>query len=168
MPNHRKSNEQKRLAGTYRKDRDVKPTAGERLTEAPEAPDAMSRGAVQEWEALAPVLVKLGTICRGDLRAFEQLCETLATANALQSVIEAEGILLKMGNGAYKTNPAQKSLEVARAQAMRMYDQFGITPKARNYVSAAPNPADYDPYSDEALEGDGFRSQKRGFQTIPR
>jgi P27 family predicted phage terminase small subunit len=154
MPNHRKSNEQKRLAGTYRKDRDVKPTAGERLTEAPEAPDAMSQGARQEWKALAPVLVELGILTRGDLRAAEQLCETLATANALQAIIAAEGVLLKMGNGAYKTNPAQRSLEVARNQAMRMYDAFGITPKARGYVSAAPEHKNDD--------------DENGFQSMPR
>ena len=168
MPNHRKSNEQKRLEGTYRKDRDKQPAAGERLTEPVPAPDAASRGAKKEWDALMPVLVSLGTICKADLRAFLQLCEILATANALQAVIEAEGILLKMGNGAYKTNPAQKSLEVARNQAMRMYDAFGITPKARSYVSVAPRGADYDPYSDEALEGDGFVYLNSGPQTIPR
>ena len=168
MPNHRKSNEEKQLAGTYRKDRDKATLAGVRLTEAPEPPDTLSNGARVEWQSLAPVLVELGTICRGDLRAFEQLCETLSTANALQAVIAAEGILLKMGNGSYKTNPAQKSLETARNQAARLYTEFGLTPKARNYVSVAPKVADYDPYSDEALEGDGFQTMSRGFQPAPR
>ena len=154
MPNYRKPNHLKRLSGTYRKDRDVPVAAGDRLTEPPEPPDALSQGARQEWIALAPVLVELGTLCRGDLRAFEQLCETLATANSLQAVIAAEGILLKMGNGSYKTNPAQKSLETARNQAARLFTEFGLTPKARNYVSAAPGPAPDDSldHLDDAFE----------------
>ena len=93
---------------------------------------------MQEWLALAPVLVELGTICRGDLRAFEQLTETLATQNTLQAVIESEGVLLKTGTGSFKTNPAMRSLETARNQAARLFTEFGLTPKARNYVSPVP------------------------------
>ena len=140
MPNPRKPEALKRLSGTYRPDRDNQSPAGDRLTESPEAPDTMSLGAKQEWKALSPVLVSLGTICKADLRAFEQLCETLATQTALQAVIESEGVLLKTGTGSYKTNPAMRSLETARNQAKALYTEFGLTPKARNYVSPVPNP----------------------------
>jgi hypothetical protein len=43
---------------------------------------------------------------------------------------------------------------------MRMYDQFGITPRSRGYVSAAPKPVDD--------EENGFVMLNRGPQTIPR
>jgi P27 family predicted phage terminase small subunit len=168
MSNPRKSNEQKHLAGTYRADRDKPPAAGERLTEAPEPPDTLSLGARQEWIALAPVLVELGTLCRGDLRAFEQLCETLATANSLQAIIQAEGVLLKMGNGGFKTNPAMKSLEVARNQAARLFTEYGLTPKARNYVSRAPEPKGDSIYDHLDDDEPGFVMLKRGFQPNPR
>ena len=152
MPNYRKSNEAKHLSNTWRKDRDVPVTVGDRLTEPPEPPETLSQGARAEWIVQAPVLVGLGTLCEGDLRAFAQLCETLATANALQAVIADEGILLKMGNGSYKTNPAQKSLEVARNQAARLFTEFGLTPKARNYVTPAPGPAGNNPYDYDDFE----------------
>jgi P27 family predicted phage terminase small subunit len=148
----RKSEALKRLSGTYRADRDHQPAAGERLTEVPPPPDNMSPGAKQEWINLAHVLVELGTLCRADLRALEQLCETLATQSSLQAVIESEGVLLKTGTGSFKTNPAMLSLQAARNQAMRMYETFGITPKARSYVSQAPGPGN--PYDD--LDGDDF------------
>ena len=157
MSNPKVSNDLKKLRGTLRADRQNQPKAGERLTECVPAPDTASRGAMKEWDALMPILVELGTICRGDLRAFEQLCETLATQSALQAVIEAEGILLKTASGSFKTNPAMRSLETARNQAKALYTEFGLTPKARSYVSAAPKSPEYDPYSDESLEGNGFQ-----------
>ena len=81
--NPKVSKELKELRGTDRADGNRPPAAGERLTEPPQAPDSLSRGAKQEWKTLAPVLVELGTVCRGDLRAFEQLCETLAALVSL-------------------------------------------------------------------------------------
>ena len=170
--NPKTSQELKKLRGTDRADRQRPIAAGERLKEPPEAPDTLSPGAVQEWKALAPVLVELGTVCRGDLRAFEQLCETLATANALQAAIETEGVLIKTGTGSFKTNPAQRSLETARNQATRLFTEFGLTPKARNYVSRVPDSGGYNPY--EHLEdnfvdlNDDFPTLKRGFQSQPR
>lgn len=166
MPNPRIPNRLKRLRGTNRADRNIVAKAGDRIAEPPEAPDTLSDGARKEWEALAPVLVELGTICKGDLRAFEQLCETLATANALQAIIEDEGVLLKTGADGFKANPAQKSLETARAQAMRLYSEFGITPKARNYVSAAPKPREPSPWDDDFVDPDD--DEPRGFQYLPR
>ena len=145
MANPRKPEALKHLSGTYRADRDNQPPAGERLREAPEAPATLSIGAKQEWDDLAPVLVELGTLCRADLRAFKQLCETLATQTSLLAVIEAEGVLLKTGTGSFKTNPAMRSLETARNQAKMLYTEFGLTPKARSYVSRAPNHVKVDP-----------------------
>jgi P27 family predicted phage terminase small subunit len=153
MSNPRVSDEIKDLRGTNRADRQKKALAGERLTEPVPAPDTASGPAKKEWDKLMPILVELGTVCRADLRAFEQLCETLATQTALQTVIEAEGCLLKTGNGSFKTNPAMRSLETARNQAKALYTEFGLTPKARSYVSAAPAPVD---------------KSKSVFRTIPR
>jgi P27 family predicted phage terminase small subunit len=146
----RKTEEFKRLSNTYREDRGLPPAAGERLTEVPEPPDTLSRGASQEWRQLANVTVELGTLCLADLRALEQLCEILATASALQAVIEAEGVLLSTGTGSFKTNPAMISLTAARNQAKALFIEFGLTPKARSYVSQAPCPIE------ERNRGDDF------------
>jgi len=166
--NPKTSKELKKLRGTYRADREKSVAAGERLAEAPSPPDTLSRGAKKEWTALAGVLVELGTVCRGDLRAFEQLCETLATANALQAVIEAEGVLIKTGTGSFKTNPAQRSLETARNQATRLFTEFGLTPKARNYVSRVPDSGGYNPYDHLEDNFVDLNDRKTGFQSIPR
>jgi P27 family predicted phage terminase small subunit len=138
MPNPPKPEHLKQLYGTARKDRQRAAAAGDRLTEPPDAPSTLSAGARAEWHALAPILVEMETLCRGDLRALEQLAETLATQRELQAVIEAEGVLLQTAAGGYKTNPAMRSLETARNQAKALFIEFGLTPKARSYVSPAP------------------------------
>jgi P27 family predicted phage terminase small subunit len=117
-------------------------TAADRLTDPPEPPETMSTGARLEWLKLAPVVVELGTMCRGDLRAFEQLTETLAMQTELQELVRSQGWLLPTGTDSYKANPAVKSLETARNQSHRLLVEFGLTPKARNYVSKAPEPVD--------------------------
>ena len=123
-----------------RREAKTKITAGDRLTKAPPPPDTLSIGARQEWQSLAPTVVELGTMCRGDLRAFEQLCETLAMQSELQELVRAQGLMITTGTGSFKANPAVKSLETARNQSHRLLVEFGLTPKARNYVSRAPDP----------------------------
>ncbi len=123
-----------------RREPKTKLKAGDRLTKAPLAPKTLSQNAKQEWKVLASVLVELGTICKADLRALEMLCEILADASRLQKMVNIEGLLLETGTGGKKANPAVKSLETARNQAERMLANFGLYPKARNYVSRAPEP----------------------------
>ena len=86
-------------------------------------------------------------MCRGDLRAFEQLAETLAMQTELQELVRSQGLLLKTGTDSFKANPAVKSLETARNQSHRLLVEFGLTPKARNYVTKAPAPAKDNPWS---------------------
>ena len=123
-----------------RREPKTKLQAGDRLTKVPPAPKTLNQGARQEWKALTPVLVELGTICKADLRALEMLCGILADESRLQKIVDNEGYLLETGTGGKKANPAVKSLETARNQAERMLANFGLYPKARNYVSRAPEP----------------------------
>jgi len=153
MVNPRTPERLKKLRGTNRADRDKPPAAGERIVAVPEAPDSLSHGARTEWKALAPILVEIGTLCQADLRALTQLCETLSAQVELQAIVAKEGFLIKTGGDGFKANPAQKFLETARTQAMRLYSEFGITPRSRASVSQVPEAAGHE-------EG--------GFQTLPR
>jgi P27 family predicted phage terminase small subunit len=150
MPNPRKPEELKRLAGTFRKDRN-KPVqnAGERLIEQLEAPDSLSDGGKVEWDALMPVLVDMGVLTLADLRTLALLCETLATVTELENTVQSEGFTIPAATGGHKAHPALRSLETTRNAAHRMLGDFGLHPKARNYVSRAPGPATAtdDPFS---------------------
>jgi P27 family predicted phage terminase small subunit len=130
-----------------RREAKTKIRAADRLKKAPPPPKSLSASGTKEWKTLARTVVDLGTVCRGDLRALEQLCETLGTATELQKIVREQGLLLKTGTDSYKANPAVKSLETARNQAHRLLVEFGLTPKARNYVSRAPEPEGDNPWS---------------------
>ena len=100
----------------------------------------MSEAARDEWKRLAPIVVDLGTLSRADLRGFELLCSILGTAADAESVIKSEGMTFATAGGVC-AHPACKLLETARAQAARLLEQFGLTPKARNYVGQAKQAA---------------------------
>ena len=126
----------------------TKVRARDRLKKAPPPPKTLSASGAKEWKKLAPTVVDLGTVCRGDLRALEQLCETLGTVSELQEIVREQGLLLATGTGSFKANPATKSLETARNQAHRLLVEFGLTPKSRCYVSRAPEPEGENPWAE--------------------
>ncbi len=142
MPNPRKPTRLKQLSGTYRKDRDQPvQNAGERLIEPSEPPESLSDGGRVEWLTLMPVLVDMGVITLADLRTLALLCETLATVTELENTIQREGFTIAAATGGHKAHPALKALETTRNAAHRMLGDYGLHPKARNYVEKAPGPA---------------------------
>ena len=130
----------KAAQGTLRPGRESPATAADALTTAPAPPDHLSEASQAEWKRLAPVVVDLGTLSRADLRGFELLCSILGTAADAESVIKSEGMTFATAGGV-RAHPACKLLETARAQAARLLEQFGLTPKAQNYVGQAKQAA---------------------------
>lgn len=124
--------------GTMRGGRTTPATAANALAAMPPPPEHLPDAASREWKRLAPIVAELGTVSAADLRAFELLCSTLATASDAEAAVRAEGMTMPTGGGGVRSHPAVKVMETARAQAARLLEQFGLTPKARNYVSRAP------------------------------
>lgn len=108
------------------------------LPKCPAAPRTLSALAKKEWKQLAPVAFELGTLTNSDLRAFELLCEVLATETEARKVIQKDGIMISTGTGSHKSHPAVKIMEAARNQAARSLDSFGLTPKGRLHVEIKP------------------------------
>jgi P27 family predicted phage terminase small subunit len=128
----------KALRGTYRLDRAPKKTAAERLARVPPAPAALAAGAVAEWRELAGVLVSLGVLTRADLRLLALLCSVLASEKELRDLLQKEGCLIAGADQNMKAHPALKALETCRAQAHRMLESFGLSPRSRQGVDIAP------------------------------
>ncbi|MDN7458178.1 MULTISPECIES: phage terminase small subunit P27 family [Burkholderia] len=142
----RKSNAIKALAGTLRADR-LKGIAAEQLDIAPPPPAGMSSRAAAEWVRVAPLVVSLGLLSASDLRALELLAETLATEVRLRETLDREGLTIATGTGGSKAHPALRALSDARAQAARLLDAFGLSPRGRQAIDAPPPvPAD-NPYA---------------------
>lgn len=148
MPNYKRSAARKRLAGTYRGDRAKPPVKGNGVAEAPEPPEHLSEQAQAEWRRLAPIVAAQNTLTQADLRGFEILCDTLAAIVEAQKVIAAEGLTIVTARGGVRSHPAIKTLESARAHAIRMLNDYGLTPRARNHVEPTNDPDPKNPFAE--------------------
>jgi P27 family predicted phage terminase small subunit len=140
MGRPRKTDTLKRERNTLRPSRKVRPDAAARIKRAPSAPARLSARAAAEWRRLAPVAVKLGTLTPADSRAFELLCETLASEAEARELIAKEGMTTTTDSGGVKPHPAVRVVETARAQAARLLADFGMTPRGRQSVDVTPLP----------------------------
>jgi P27 family predicted phage terminase small subunit len=127
----------KAISGTDRPDRRPKNDPAERLSTAPRAPKSLGQRATAIWRELSPVAVSLGTLRAADLAGFRLLCETLATAAEATETVATEGLTIETANGQRK-HPCVAVMETARAQARTLLAEFGLTPKGRQGVDAAP------------------------------
>lgn len=146
MPNYRKNTQRKRTAGTFRPDRAKRRANVESVSSVPTPPEHLGELAGEEWRQLAPVVCKQRTLTHADLRGFEMLCETLATARQAQAVIEKKGLTIN-ANGSTRAHPAIKILEAARAQATRLLVEYGLTPRARGHVEPASDTTPDNPFA---------------------
>jgi P27 family predicted phage terminase small subunit len=137
----------KRARGTLRPGRS-RPRASprDRLLTVPEPPPEISAGGRAEWIRLAPLLLAVGTASRADLRAFELLAEALGSERAMRELIERDGTMIAAAGGGYKAHPAIRAAETARAQAIALLRDFGLTPSGRARVDVIPlrTAADFD------------------------
>jgi P27 family predicted phage terminase small subunit len=124
----------KKVAGTFRPDRSKRQPKADRLKTVPPAPKHLTELARRQWSQIAPLIAEQRTLSPADLPALEQFSCTLATVAQAQAVVEAEGMTIRLDNGAVRCHPAVKILETARAQALRWCVEFGITPRARGHV----------------------------------
>ena len=126
------------LTGTMRGSRKLAVASGERLTNVPPAPAALSPLARVEWAALATELVEAGMLRRLDLRALRLLAETLGSVAELAALVAVEGATLPGAAGARKGHPALMALGAARSLARQMLADFGMTPRGKGAVEAVP------------------------------
>lgn len=136
------------IAGTYRPDLgepDRPQRSGDQLTKLPPPPAELSEAAADAWRRVGQAALDAGVLTAPDLPMLRLGAEALGTAAEAEAVIRKDGITLACASGGAKAHPAVKVLEAARYQAMRCLVELGLSPRARNNVAAAPDPADYDP-----------------------
>jgi P27 family predicted phage terminase small subunit len=142
----RKSPARKQLTGTVRRDRPARKMAAASTNGAAaeppdeEPPAHLSEGAAKEWRRLAPVARQLRTLTPSDYRAFEVLCDALATAGEGQATMAREGWTVSTADGGIKPHPAVRIMEAASNRAARLLDAFGLTPRGRAALDLLPMP----------------------------
>lgn len=110
----------------------------------PPAPAHLSAFAKDEWNRLAPELVKKGLLRNLDGTAFENRCELYSTWRSCKAFVDKHGLTYEL-NGLHRQRPEVRIMQDASKQ-MRLFDnEFGLTPAARARVkhvtgeSAHPN-----------------------------
>ena len=88
------------------------------------------------WAQLVPEVAALGWIDRVDRGMLVMLVQTVAMAEMARSAIESDGFMLTVYDREgepidRKVHPAARTQMQATAQALRIAEQFGLTPSAR-------------------------------------
>lgn len=130
-----KPSAQKKLEGTYRKDRaarnEMRPTLGE-----PPVPKGLKGAALAEWRVVAPELARLGVLAIIDGGRLADYCRAHALAIRAAAKAEQEGEVVETYRGPVRS-PWQAIAQEARAQARLLAAEFGLTPSSRSRVSTA-------------------------------
>src|SRR4051794_14934189 len=92
------------------------------------APQTLTAAARAEWQELAPVAQRLGTLTATTARSFELLVETLATERTARELVAEAGITVSTGRGGVKPHPAVRTMETARVQAAALLRLFRLDP----------------------------------------
>src|SRR4051812_17289867 len=91
-------------------------------------PEILTEAGRDEWQRLAPVACRLGTLTDSTARSFELLVETLATERKARDLVEKAGITVSTGRGGVKPHPAVRTMETARVQAAALLKLFRLDP----------------------------------------
>jgi P27 family predicted phage terminase small subunit len=105
----------------------------------PERPEHLMGVARDEWDRLAPLLVKMGVLTEVDYQALANLCETYATLIDAQEKLRATGILIhNKRTGVFQQNPLMGIINRCLKDCLAIQMQFGLTPSARCRLHTGP------------------------------
>jgi P27 family predicted phage terminase small subunit len=105
-----------------------------RLTRAAPAPRTLGPEAAKLWRHLIPLCVQVGSVRACDLPAFELLVVALATERQARARLDQDGLTVATAAGGVKSHPCLRIAERARAQALGLLGQFGLTPVALQQI----------------------------------
>ena len=132
-----RSTRQKLISATLRPDRMKRPQGIEPLVELPAAPPNLTLPASEAFARLGRLAVEAGRLTSADLELLTLAARTLASCETLEGQLNAEGVVVH-SRGATKTHPALNALTQNRALLLRLLDSLGLTPTARERLSAPP------------------------------
>jgi P27 family predicted phage terminase small subunit len=103
-----------------------------KITKLPAPPMKLGKTARPYWDSIGKMLVKAGNLQDSDLHALALLARCFADVDAAGAAVDAEGYTVASARGSAKGNPAARQLTMAKAAAIQLLQQFGMTPVSRN------------------------------------
>jgi P27 family predicted phage terminase small subunit len=135
---------QKKLEGTYRKDRAA---GGNELAPPPAVPVCPKwlKGAAKiEWDRVVPQLAEAGVLTGLDGGQLERYCDAYGNWLAARADVTKRGVTLKTQFGP-QNNPSVKRAFDERKEADRLAQELGLSPSARSRVKVPEKAPAADP-----------------------
>lgn len=123
----------KKRRGTYRPSRAAK-DAMELPVETPDVPEWLDDEGRKEWARVVPMLEEAKVLSAIDRVALGNYCAAVSLAIKATREYQKYGVALTKNKRVY-THPMIKVAQEARAQALRIGAEFGLTPASRTRVS---------------------------------
>lgn len=129
----------KKLHGTFQKSR-AQPNEVQVPLGRPELPERVAGDpeALAEWERVVPLLDSVRVLSDADRSMLASYCAAHSLAIAATAEYLRDGILIENRFGELKAHPMVTVAQKARAEAMRLGLEFGLSPAARSRVSSVP------------------------------
>jgi P27 family predicted phage terminase small subunit len=128
---HRKSAEEKKIAGTFRRDREPPPDLSAPLQKLPRPPERLSKAGRAAWRRTGQACIELGSLRHSDLDQLELLSAALGLAQECEQRINAEGLTVTSDTGVTKAHPLAPVMQAARRDAHRALQILGLSPIGR-------------------------------------
>jgi P27 family predicted phage terminase small subunit len=152
-----KSSKQKKIEGTFRKDRAVvNEVSFTPVDGVPDPPDYFGSIAKREWYALIPEIQKANSLEQVDLPQLRLYCHYIGIAEEASIILKKEGYTTtttnKGGHSYEVQHPMLKALNEATEKVIRIAGRFGFDPASRSKVGVPPK-QDADPFQELHKEG---------------
>lgn len=135
----RKPTAQKKIQGTYRKDRapkrEVTSDPG-----TPPCPDYLDEHALEFWNYYSPLLVKRGLLTPLDWAEFVSLCQAWSRKRQCEIILAEKGLTIEYASGHVQQRAEISIQNQADALIARLAPRFGLDPSARSSMDV-PGPA---------------------------
>lgn len=103
-----------------------------KVCKLPAPPMKLEKAARAYWDSIGKTLVKASKLQDSDLHALALLAGSLADVDAARAAVAADGYTVASARGSAKGNPAARQLTMAKAAAIQLLQQFGMTPVSSN------------------------------------
>jgi P27 family predicted phage terminase small subunit len=165
-PNRVKSLNEKKAAGTYRKDRHENIMEGlvKTLSNIPDSPNHFDQRHIEKWNIICSDLLQYGSFSSLDIDMIRILIENIVIAEDAWASINKDGAVLwvEMAGGSKPIkNPAHNVYMDCMKVIKSISEQFGMTPKSRQYLKAVKAPEkEKDPFEELLQMTAAFNSEK--------
>ena len=161
MARRRKSDSEKKLAGTFDK-RHSDEDSPARLNERFDPPRELSENAQRYWDEIQGILESREQLDKNVSHSLMLLCQTLDNADRLRDEIDKHGFVFecfdKNGNEKLQANPACKLLLDTVNKARALLLEFGLTDASRSKVTI--NPKEGSPLKDDPYKAYGLTAPR--------